>query len=86
MIGNNDILRKIYEYDNTYYIYYNKCLKDLEYFIDNYNKIYFTYQLVLDSEKNYFNYFHEFFHKYFFINLYKFFDKNNDKNKCNSSN
>lgn len=86
MIRNSDILRNIYEYDNTYYICYNKCLKDLEYIIDNYNKIYFIYQLVLDSDKKFFNNFHEMFHKYFFINLYKFFNKNNYKNKCHSSN
>ena len=86
MIGNIIILRKIYEYDNTYYIYYNKCIKDLDYIIDNYNKINFTYQFILDSEKKFFNSFHEIFYKYLFKNLYKFFDKNNDKNKCNSSN
>ena len=47
----DDILRRIYEYDDTYIIKYNKCINEMNYFfpynhvIDNMNLINFAYNM-----------------------------------------
>ena len=66
---NKEILKNIYEYDNTYHLKYKECVKDLNFIINKYNMIYYTYKLVADNQRKFFMNFDKNFYKYFIKNI-----------------
>lgn len=66
---NINIINLIYEFDNTHYQKYNKCIKEINTLVRKFNMISLTYNNVIDIHRSYFLKFHPFFYKYCLINL-----------------
>ena len=66
---NINIINLIYEFDETHYQNYKKCIIEINILIRKFNMISLTYSNVIDIHRYYFLKFNPFFYKYCLINL-----------------
>ena len=65
---NKDVIIKIYLYDSTFKLLYQKCINEIQYKIEIHNTILTTYNCVKQEDRIYFKSFSTDFYKYFFKN------------------